>query len=232
MMRDQCWGKPVIFLILLLTRDALAQAKPETRTVVVNGNSGPAAVVNINNRTYIDLENLARIAHGTLGFDGHQITLVFPISTPTPSAASPDINEQPTRNGLSRSFMMAGIEAIAQMREWASTMAYAIQNGYGVTESWAADYREKAANSLRLASTAVSTDADRSALQLLTKEFESVESWSTHLVEAKNSMDTAKYQTSPNTLREEPLSQKLVNCGRFLAKMLGSAEFQDDPSCH
>src|SRR5262249_4093552 len=130
------------------------------------------------------------------------------------------------------SFMMAGIEAIAQMREWATTMAYAIQNGYGVTESWAADYREKAANSLRLASTAVSTDADRSALQLLTKEFESVESWSSHLVEAKKSMDTAKYQTSPNTLREEPLSQKLVNCGRFLAKMLGSAEFQDDPSCH
>jgi hypothetical protein len=220
-----------VLLILLLGIDALAQVKPETRTVVVNGQSGEAAVARINNRTYIDLENLTRIAHGSLGFDGNQITLVFPSSTASASATTPEV-EPPAPKGLSRGFMMAGIETIAQMREWASTMAYAIQSGYAVTESWAADYREKAANSLRLASAAVSTDADRSAVQLLTKEFESVEAWSNHLVEAKKSMDTAKYATSPNALREEPLSQKIITCGRFLAKMFGSAEFQDDPSCH
>jgi len=231
-MRYHNWGKPVIFLICLFGRNTLAQVKPETRTVVVNGQSGEAAVARINNRTYIDLENLTRIAHGSMGFDGNQIALVFPSSTASASATTPEVNESPVPKGLSRGFMMAGIETIAQMREWASTMAYAIQNGYAVTENWAADYREKAANSLRLASAAVSTDADRNALELLTKEFESVEAWSSHLVAAKKSMDTGKYSTSPNALREEPLSQKIITCGRFLAKMLGSAEFQDDPSCH
>ena len=49
---------------------------------------------------------------------------------------------------------------------------------------------------------------------------------------AKRSMDTAKYALSPGALRNEPLSQKIVSRGRFLASMLGSNTFQDDPSCH
>ena len=32
--------------------------------------------------------------------------------------------------------------------------------------------------------------------------------------------------------RNEPLSQKIIACGRFLAPMLGSGSFQDDASCH
>jgi hypothetical protein len=34
------------------------------------------------------------------------------------------------------------------MREWAITLAYAIQNGHGVTEDWVAGYRAKVAQSL------------------------------------------------------------------------------------
>jgi hypothetical protein len=111
-------------------------------------------------------------------------------------------------------------------------MANAIQHGYGVTEGWAADYRGKAENSLRQASASASTDADRDALQLLVNEFESVETWSHELVEAKETMDTAKYSTSSDALRNEPLSQKIINCGHFLGMMLGSSKFGDDPSCH
>ena len=111
-------------------------------------------------------------------------------------------------------------------------MAYAIQNNYQITEDWASGYREQAASNLRLASSAASTDGDHSALRLLTTEFESVRTWSDQLVAAKRSMDTAKYALSPGALRNEPLSQKIVSCGRFLASMLGSSTFQDDPSCH
>jgi hypothetical protein len=128
--------------------------------------------------------------------------------------------------------MIAGIETLAQMREWASTMANAIEHGYGVTDSWAADYRGKAATSLSQAGASASTDADRNALQLLSNEFQSVETWSNELVEARKNMDTAKYSMSEGALRNEPLSQKIINCGRFLGTMLGSAEFRDDPSCH
>lgn len=223
----------LVLLMLLLCGVTLAQVKQESRTLVVNGKAGEAGVVQINSRTYVDLENLARIANGSLGFDKNQITLTLPGGYEASAPAAAPAPEQPVAHvGLSRNFMMAGIETLAQMREWASTMAYAIQNGYGVTESWAADYREKAANALRQTSASVSTDADRNAMQLLANEFEAVREWSNKLVEAKQSMDTAKYSTSPNALRDEPLSQKIITCGRFLGTMLGSAEFKDDPSCH
>jgi len=223
----------LVLLMLLPWGVILAQVKQESRTLVVNGKAGEATVVQINSRTYVDLENLARIANGSLGFDKNQITLTLPGGYEASAPAGAPAPEQPVAHvGLSRNFMMAGIETLAQMREWASTMAYAIQNGYGVTESWAADYREKAANALRQASASVSTDADRNAMQLLAIEFEAVREWSNKLVEAKKSMDTAKYSTSPNALRDEPLSQKIISCGHFLGSMLGSAEFKDDPSCH
>ncbi len=222
----------VLFLVLLSCGVTSAQVSPQDRHLVVNGKAGDATVVEINNRIYIDIEPLVRIANGSVGFEGRQITLVLPGSAATTRASSPEPKQPANPNGLSQTFMIAGIETIAQMREWASTMANAIQHGYGVTDSWAADYQGKAADSLRQASASTSTEGDRNALQLLTAEFHSVETWSAELVEAKKNMDTAKYSMSSGALRNEPLSQKIINCGHFLATMLGSAEFSDDPSCH
>jgi hypothetical protein len=118
------------------------------------------------------------------------------------------------------------------MREWASTTANAIQNGYPITQSWVVDYREKAATSLRQASATASNDSDQSALALLTNEFQNVETWSNDLIEARKNMDTGKYTMSADALRGEPLSQKIINCGHFLGTMLASGEFKDDLSCH
>ncbi len=228
-MRD----KRFLLLLILLARGLTpAQVNPQNRRLVVNGKTGDATVVEINSRTYIDLETLVRIANGSLGFQGGQITLVLPGSEASTPPSSPAPEQPAAHDGLTRNFMIAGIETIAQMREWATTMANAIQHGYGVTDSWAADYRGKAADSLRQASASTSTDADRDALQLLTNEFHNVETWSNQLIEAKKNMDTAKYSMSSGALRNEPLSQKIINCGHFLATMLGSAEFRDDPSCH
>jgi hypothetical protein len=224
-----CW---LLFMMLISYGVTSAQDSPQTRQLVVNGKAGEATVVQINGRTYIDLETLVRIANGSLSFQGNQVSLVLPGSEASPAAAASN-QEQLTRpEDLSRNFMVAGIETLAEIREWASTMANAIQHGYGVTESWAADYREKTATSLRQASASATTDNDHNALQLLTNEFQSVETWSNELIAAKKNMDTAKYSMSTDALRNEPLSQKIINCGRFLGTMLGSAEFSDDPSCH
>jgi len=127
--------------------------------------------------------------------------------------------------------MRAGIEEIATMREWASTLAYAMENGYPLTDESVASHREQSARDLRLASAAASTDSDRNALQLLTHEFEAVRDWSNKLVQERKSMDTAKYATSENALRDDPISQKIVTCGHFLATMFGSGRFEDNPSC-
>src|SRR4029077_16735392 len=113
-----------------------------------------------------------------------------------------------------------------------TTLASAIRGGYGVTDEWVNGYRDQASQSLQLAEAGVSTDGDRNRAPLLHHVFDLVQQWSDKLVDAKKSMDTAKYTTSPNALREDPLSQKIITCGRFLAQMLGSARFQDDASCH
>jgi len=221
-----------LVFILIYSAVASAQGKSQTKTFVVNQKAGQATVIQIDNRTYVDLAMLVQIANGSLGFQGSQINVVLPAPESVTPAATPDAGQSMSRQGLTRQFVIAGIETIAQMREWASTMANAIQQGYGITENWAAEYRGKAANSLNVASASASGDADRNALQLLTNEFQSVESWSDQLVQAKKQMDTAKYTSSSDALRNEPLSQKIISCGHFLGTMLGSSEFKDDPSCH
>ena len=225
-MQVQVWT--LVCLFFLGTQFASAQVAPRNRQLVVNGKAAQATTVQINGRTYVDLETLARIANGSLGFKGNQITLVIP---------GADTNGSPTvsgaqQTGLTRNFRSAAIETLAQMREWASAMGNAIQHGYPVTDNWAGDYRAKAAASLGQAGASASSDDDHSLLQLLTNEFHNVEAWSNELLKARENMDTAKYSMSADALRNEPLSQKIMTCGRSLAAMLGKSDFTDEPSCH
>ncbi|MBZ5600083.1 MAG: hypothetical protein LAN83_17370 [Acidobacteriia bacterium] len=229
-MRANICGKSIILLILFVSEVIWAQPKQQVGTLVVDGKSGQAPVIQIEGHPYVDLKALAEITNASLSFKANRIVLTLPPTSVSTTEVGPPVSTD--EMGLSREFTKAGIETIASMREWASPLAYAIQNGYQVTDDWVSGYREQAANALRMASVAVSTDADRSALQLLTNEFEAVREWSRRLVEARRSMDTAKYALSADALRNEPMSQKLLTCGRFLATMLGSGKFQDDPSCH
>lgn len=220
-------------LVLLLAGSSVAQVENPSRTLVVNGRTAQAGLVQINGRDYVDLQVLASITNGSLSFQGGRIVLTLPLSDLGASAPAPAIPpEPPTETGFSQDFVKAGIEEISLMREWASPLAHAIQNGYPITEQWVAGYREDAANGLRLASVAAKTEADRKALQLLSNEFEFVREWSSKLVEARKSMDTAKYAMSAGALQNDPLSQKIITCGHFLGPMLGSGTFEDNPACH
>ena len=232
-MLGNMWTSLAMSLMLQFTGGIVAQVKTPSLTLVVNGRIAPDAVVQINGRDYVDLRALASTMNGSLNFRGEQIVLTLPLSDAGASAPVSSLpTEAPTESGLSQDFMKAGIEAIALMREWASPLAYAIQNGYPITEQWVSGYREEAANGLRLASVAAKTEADRKALQLLSNEFESVRQWSGKLVEARKSMDTAKYSMSAGALQNDPLSQKIIACGHFLGSMLGSGAVEDNSSCH
>jgi hypothetical protein len=218
----------VVCLASLGLQFTSAQVTPQNKELVVNGKSGEATTVQINGRTYVDLETLTRIANGSLGFKGNQVTLVLPGADQDASTAA--AGTQAT--GLTQNFRSAAIETLAQMREWASAMGNAIQHGYPITENWASDYRAKAAASLGQAGASAASDSDHNLLQLLTNEFQNVEAWSNELLKAKENMDTAKYSMSSDALRNEPLSQKIIQCGRSLASMLGRAQFADEPTCH
>jgi hypothetical protein len=230
-----CYFLLMTSLVLALPSVILAQGDQQPRVLVIDGHAGQATVIQKDGRAYVDLQSLVEIANASLSFKANRIVLSMPASGSNSQVAHApgDAAHSPADDSaLSRDFMRAGIEEFATMREWASTMAHAVQNSYHITEEWAGNYREQASNNLRLASAAASTKGDRAALQLLTNEFDAVSEWSNELLEAKKSMDTAKYALSPGALRDEALSQKIIICGRFLAKMLGSSSFQDDPSCH
>jgi hypothetical protein len=215
-------------LIWMVMSGALAfSTDVQHRTLVVNGHSGDAAVVQVDGRTYIDLESLVRITSGTQGFQNNQIVLTLPVADS--SGKTVHTTEGPQ---LSRDFRKSGIEVISLMREWASPLANAIQNGFPVTDSWVHNYREQAASGLRTASAAVSTSGDQSAYTLLSNEFDLVQEWSNKLLEARKSMSAGKYALSPGSLQNEPLSQKILACAHFLGPMLASGNFQDDSSCH
>lgn len=224
-------ARQVLILTVFVFGNAWAQVQPQVVTLVINGQPGQAAMVQIEGRGYVDIAALAHIANGTLDFQTKQVVLTLPQSggnTQAPVSQPDQVDE----SKLTHDFMKAGIEAISLMREWASPLAYAVENGYNVTDSWVAGYREKAADGLRRASVAAKTDADHNALQLLTNEFEALREWSNKLVQAHNKMDVGKYSLSPGALRNEPESQKMITCGQFLASMLAGGSFQEDASCH
>ena len=218
-------------ILLLVSTVSSAQAAEEFRSLVINDLSGKVVVMEIGDKTYVDLKRLVQIGHGSLEYRGNQIVVSLSCSSmDTPTKTTEE--EQSTSLRLGREFTKAGIEEISLLREWASSLANSLQNGYPISENWVAGYRAKAHTGVGIVSAAVSTEGDRSAAELLNHEFETVQEWSNKLMEARKSMDTAKYAISPDALRNDPLSQKIVTCGRFLGQMLASGSFQDDASCH
>lgn len=221
----------MLMLLILLSGNARSQTKLQSTMLAINGISGPAEIIQEAGRTFVDVGALAQIANGNVSFQQNRIVLTLPAAHEASDAVG-DSSTQTSETGLSRDFMKAGIEALASLREWASPLAYAIQNGYQVSEDWVANYREPATHDLRLAEIAASTPADHSAMQLLNNEFNAVRGWSDRLVQERKTMNSAKYSLSPDALRQDPQSQKIIGCGHFLASMLAGGSFQDDPSCH
>ena len=73
--RSIAWS---LFALLITSGMAFGQAGQQTATLVVNGQSGKAPVIQNNGRTYVDVGALAQIAQGSLSFSGKQIVLTIP----------------------------------------------------------------------------------------------------------------------------------------------------------
>ena len=198
-----------------------AQSAPHPQTLVVNGQAGKTTVVQVNGRSFVDVEALAQIANGTVAFKDNQITLTVPASA---SAATAGQQSPP---GFSKEFLAAAIESIAEIREWRVGIATAIQNSISITDSWVSTFQRQASDSLRQASVAAVTATDRAALQLLTNEYNNMRTWSDQLIAARK---TLQYM-SPDQMNSDPLFQQVFTCSHSLAAIVASGQFQDDPSC-
>jgi hypothetical protein len=203
---------------------ALAQVARQTRTLIVNGHSGDTAIVEIEGRSYVELEALVRIANGALRFNGNQISVTLPAGASGSDHAS---TTPPANPGFSKDFLRAGIEQMAVIREWRIALTNAVERGYPVTEDWVGVYRSQATQNLRLASVAASTDADRNAVRLLGSELNNMNKLNQRFLDANQSMT----MVATDALKGDPLDQKIVNCGHSLAAMASSGQFVDDGSC-
>jgi hypothetical protein len=158
------------FVIVSLPILVVAFAAQLQRTLVVSGHSGELAVVEMSGRSYVEIEALARLANGSVSFNGNQIVLTLQTSAVnTPATTS--VPSQSVPVGFSKEFIRAGIEEMSVIREWRSTLTNAVQREYPITEDWIAGFRDRARQSLRLVGVAASTESDRNGLQLLSSVF-------------------------------------------------------------
>lgn len=212
---------------IFLTGNTIAQSQYQQKTLVINGHTGDAMVYQIDGKSYVDLESLVRITHGSLSFGGGKIVLTIPAGGETqaqpPDQASP---------GLSDNFIRAALQDVATMKEWTTTLAHAVQRGVPGDGSRLVIFHDRAADQLRLAKVAASNDSDQSALRLLTNHFNVVSAWSDKLVSERKRMDTGKYSIDPNSLANDETYQKITGCSKFLNTMLPSGQFHDDRACN
>lgn len=205
----------------------MALAAQPQRTLLVSGHSGELAVMEMGGRSYVEIEALARLANGSVSFNGNQIVLTLP----APAGNTPATTSVPSQSvpvGFTKEFIRAGIEEMSVIREWRSTLTNAVQRGYPVTEDWIAGFRERARKSLGLVAVAASTESDRSGLQLLTNVFNNMNKLSDRFLEANR---TRTY-IPRDALDNDPLDQRILNCAHSLAAMAASGQFADDASCH
>ena len=227
-MTKKSWrGSLILLVLLMIPALALSQAAQQNRTLIVNGQSGQVKMVQIDGHSYVDLESLARTANATLDFRGDQIRLTLPgPAAGTASAAAPP--SPPANPGFSKDFLQASIEEMAVIREWRSALSNCIENNYPVQEDWVESFRGQAATSLVLAYSATSTESDRSAVQLLSNEFDNMNALSQKLLDARKIL----HFVSADDFNSDPVNQNILNCARSLASMAVSGQFVDDVSCH
>jgi hypothetical protein len=220
----------IVLPLLLIAGVAAAQTQRPGLTLLVQGCTVDTPVIQIQGRTLVDVQDLARITNGSLSFDKSRITLTMPsCDGPKPTA------DDSSKSRFSGAFTKAGIEAMASIREWGGMLMISVQNGYPMGNTMAGNaimaYQGRAADSVAVASSAASTDSDYRGLELLKNELNNVQAWADAYVKARNSLSAANLSVSENAVKNDPEIQKLVHCGQFLAAMFADGTFRDDAAC-
>jgi hypothetical protein len=211
-----------IIVLLIANGAALSQAGQPGETLTVGGFTGQAPVTRINGSSYVAIDALARLMNGSLAYQANQIILTIPAAAAVPSSG------QHTNPGFSKEFLKGSIETMSDIREWRSALLNAIENSYPIKDAWMADYLAQAARNLRLTSVAVTTDSDRKMLPLLQKEFDHMQALGNKILAARKNMN----YITPESVKKDPLDQKILNCARSLAEMAANGEFQDVGTCN
>jgi hypothetical protein len=214
-----------VVVVACIAAQAQTQTPQQSTTLTVAGRTGEAPVIQLNGKSYVEVESLARITHGALRFQGSQIVLSLASGTGAGTAAASTPAERPPQ--LSAGFSSAEIEAVTQIREWRAALVNAIENNYPVTDSWVARLRRSAEAKVQLALAAVSTDPDRQTAQLLQNELTNMQQMSDQFV----AMHTKANYIPPDSFEHNALDDKILGCERALATMAATKQFADEIAC-
>jgi hypothetical protein len=223
MKRHRSLQKMLLLGLALFVAGALfAQRAPDMK-LLVNGKTMSAAVLQINGRSYVDVETLVQITNGSVKFEPNQIVLTIP-------GINSDGTTPQTMEGLSTGFAGNAVTALAEMKEWKGALGTMVTYGLAVDGTWAQTYHERVETSLTQASLAATSSSDHSALQLLNNQFARLAKWESDFIAERKALNGAK-TVDPNTLQNDPALTKISNCARFLSAMLVSRRFSDNASC-
>jgi len=207
----------------MLMTNGRAQTPQKSSTLTIAGHPGEAQLLQVNGKSYIEVETLARLTQGTLSFKANQTILTLPSADRETPAPAP----HPVA-GLSRAFSQAGIEEMSVIREWRRAIVSAVQTNTPLSEDWISAQHSLADKNLALASSAASTDDDRSASPMLSAEFNNMQSLSDLYLALRKQAAAI----SPDTFHSGPLEDQILNCAQGFVSMTESRAFQDQRACH
>jgi hypothetical protein len=215
-----------MMLVMILLLPLLVLAAQETGALLIEGQRGQARVIQVQGKSYVEVEGLARITGGSLRFAGNQIILTLPSGGNTQQTEQSAPAPRPVV-GLYRPFLTAGIETMREILEWHAFLKTGIERGYPLSNVWFGNFRRQIQSSLKQAEAAASTDMDQRALPLLTNELNTMGALTDKYLKITASRD----YLAPDSLNSDPLDQKLLTCWQSLASMASSNQFVDDGSC-
>ncbi len=207
----------------MLLANGRAQTPPKGSTLTIAGHQGEAQLIQVNGKSYIDIEALARLTRGTLSFKANQTVLMLP-SFGMRGAGARD----PCNCGSLKSFHPGGNrgdQRHPRMADCDRQRGPEKQPRVGRLDIRTARLADK---NLALASAAASTDDDRSAYPLLSTELNNMQ----NLSELYLAFRQQATFISPDTFHSSPLEDQILNCARGFVSMTESHEFQDQPACH
>jgi hypothetical protein len=207
----------------LLTVNGSAQTPQKATTFTIAGHPGEAQILQINGKSYVDIETFARLTQGSLSFKGNQTIL-----TPLPAEAEGQAATPHAKAGFSTAFVQTGIEEMSMIREWRIAIVNAVLNNNPISVEWVSAQHRQAEKYLALTSAAASTDDDRSAYPLLSAEFNNMQK----LSEVYLAMRNQSAFISVDTFDNGPLEEQILTCARGFVSMTETHEFQDQAACH
>lgn len=218
-------GRKLAVLLIVVTGLGFSQIGSR-KTLSVKGYPGQAPVVQINGKSYVDIESLARLTNGALTFQANQITLTLAVAPPAATPAPPPADPA-AKLALSKDFLRAAVEDVGAIREWRVALLNAVRNS-SVADDVVAVPARNAENQFILASAAAVKDSDHDVLPLLRNALNNMQKLSDKYLALRKSLT----YIPPESVDSDPLDQQIRNCAAGLGSLAASGQFQDVPVCH